>query len=234
MYEYKPLDRMRKEIRLLILEPGFGDSMLCCTLQYASLDTLTPPHYETTSYVCGDQTIKATINLHGSEVEVPATSEAVLRCMRFQDKARTLWIDAICIDQNDIEERGHQVGMMYEIYTQTSHNLIYLGSNDDNMPKVLESMGATLREMSVETRDYVDFEEMLFESWGTLQYSNAPFSFNIDQSGLVEFFQNSWFSRLWVVQEASLAFESTCYIGRYHTPLAPVLRVARWLLYNLY
>ena len=183
MYEYKPLDRHRKEIRLLTLQPGSGDDMLCCTLEHEFLDTPTPPHYETISYVCGNQAKKATINLHGSETEVPATSEAALRRMRRQDRPRILWIEAVCINENDIAERGHQVGMMYEIYTHTRHNCIYLGWSDDgSMPKVMESMEAIMREISVETRDYADFQEMLFDDIGHPNRSSNPFSFDIAQS----------------------------------------------------
>jgi hypothetical protein len=153
MYEYEPLVRERKEIRLLTLQPGSGNAMLFCTLATAYLDTPTPPRYETISYVCGDQTVKATINLHGSEVRIPATSEAALRRMRRRDRPRTLWIDAICINEADVAERGHQVGIMYEIYTHTRHNCIYLGPDDGSMPKVIKSMESVLREISVETRD---------------------------------------------------------------------------------
>ena len=233
MYEYEPLDRKRKEIRLLILQPGSGTDMLSCTLETAFLDTPTPPHYETISYVCGNQAVKATINLHGSETEVPATSEAALRRMRRKDRPRILWIDTVCINQNDIAERGHQVGMMYEIYTHTRHNCIYLGWSDDgSMPKVMESMEAIMREISVETRDYADFQEMLFDDIGHPNRSSNPFSFDIAQSGLLEFFQNSWFTRLWVVQEASLSCTGTFYSGHFHLPLSSILRCATWLEYK--
>ncbi|KAM0690170.1 hypothetical protein Q7P36_008937 [Cladosporium allicinum] len=232
MYEYRPLDRERKQIRLVILQPGLGGDTLVCTLTTAFLDLQTPPHYETVSYVCGDQTVKATINLHGSKIQVPATSEAALRRMRLKDRLRTLWIDALCINESDIEERGHQVGMMYEIYTQTSHNCIYLGLNDRNMPKVVASMKAILREISVETRDYVDFENMLSEPLENRKPAKEPFVIDIYQSGLLEFFQNPWFSRLWVVQEASLSRTSTCYVGRHRLSLVDVLRIAKWLCYK--
>jgi hypothetical protein len=232
MHKYDPLDRERKEIRLLILEPGSGDSILCCTLKHAFLDSSTPPRYETISYVCGDQTIKAPINLHSSEVEVPATSEAALRRMRRRDRPRTLWIDAICINEADIDERGHQVGIMFDIYSKTSHNCIYLGPEDSETPKVIESMEAILREISVETRGYVDFGMLLSGPSGNLKLSRTPVSPSIDQYCLIDFYQNRWFSRLWIVREASLSRVSTCYSGRFHVFLTDVLRIARWIRYK--
>jgi hypothetical protein len=234
MYVYTPLDRERKQIRLLTLQPGTGDDdeVLVCTLATAYLDTPTPLPYETISYVCGDQTIKATIDLHGSEVQVPATSEAALRRMRRRDRPRTLWIDAICINEADVAERGHQVGMMYEIYSRTSHNLIFLGSDDHDLGKVLRSIKAIMREVQAETRDYANFEALLFDRWGTPRLSNASFSIDIARSCLAELFQRPWFSRLWVVQEASLSPSSTCYFGHYRTSLERILRVAIWLRYK--
>jgi len=227
MYEYEPLDRNRKEIRLLTLQPGSGDDMLFCALATAYLDLPAPPHYETISYVCGNQTIKATINLQGSDVQVPATSEAALRCMRLRDKPRILWIDAICINQADFTERGHQVGMMYEIYTQTSHNLVYLGLDDSEMPRIVESMDAIWREILDEIKGGIDAYTTLHQR--KVGLTGVQFSIDIEQSGLLAFFGNPWFTRLWVVQEVSLSPSSTCHVRGYSAPLELILRVAKWL-----
>lgn len=234
MYEYRPLDRERKEIRLLILETGFGNDILRCTLKHAFLDASPSPVYETISYVCGNPNEKATIILHGSETQVLATSEAALRCMRLRQKRRVIWIDSICIDQNNLLERGHQVGMMYSIYSQTSHNLIWLGADDGTMPNVMNSMAAMLKEIATETRDYVDFNKLASDQTGQPLWATTPASIDLERSGLLEFFQNPWFSRLWIVQEAALAQYSTCHRGDFRVPLLCVLRVARWLYYKWY
>jgi hypothetical protein len=152
--------------------------------------------------------------------------------MRRKDRPRTLWIDAICINEADVDERGHQVGIMYEIYTHNRHNCIYLGPDDGSMLKVIESIDAILREISNETRNYAEFNEMLIESSGWSKYSDAPFSIDINQSDLWKFFENSWFSRLWVVQEAALSHISTCYCGVFHISLTDVLYVGSWLVYK--
>jgi hypothetical protein len=230
MHKYDPLDSDQKEIRLLVLQPGSGDSILCCTLIHAFLDTWPPPAYETISYVCGDQAIKAAINLHGSEVQVPATSEAALRRMRRKDKPRTLWIDSICIDERNVAERGRQVGIMYEIYTRTCHNCIYLGPDNGSTPKVVTVMEAMLHELSVVSPDYPDWYHMPFEYSRIHRLPDLPLSIDFAQSGLMEFFENPWFTRLWIVQEASLGRISTCYKGQSHVSLADVLLVAQWLM----
>ncbi|KAH7224386.1 uncharacterized protein BKA55DRAFT_545969 [Fusarium redolens] len=53
-----------------------------------------------------------------------------LQNCRLDDQDRCLWVDAICINQSDVSERTHQVGMMREIYSTASRVLIYLGIGD--------------------------------------------------------------------------------------------------------
>jgi len=231
-YPYCKLDRSAKEIRLLILEPGTGIDIIRCTLQHEDLDASPPPLYETVSYVCGDPNERAMIRLHGIRVEILATSQAALRHIRFKYKPRTLWIDSICIDKDNAKELGHQVDMLYEIYTRTSYNLVYLGPDDFDMPRVWQSMDAMCREILSETRDSVDLKKTLFGPTGQTKHSDAPFSIDIQQSGLVQFYENEWFTRLWVVQEAALSRISTCYIGQYRLPLKCVLRIAAWPRYK--
>ena len=50
--------------------------------------------------------------------------------MRLPHKSRVVWIDAICINQTDIEERSQQVEMMGLIYSKAVRNLIWLGEED--------------------------------------------------------------------------------------------------------
>ena len=231
-YSYRRLNPHRKEVRLLLLEPGTDLDPISCRLKHEFLDGPSPPLYDTISYACGESSQKATIWLHGSEVEVLATSEAALRCMRYNDRPRTLWIDSICIDQGNAKEKGHQIEMMYEIYTHTSHNLVYLGPDDGNMRNVVKSVADLCHEISYETRDFVDLKQALFGPLGQIRYSRFPFTIDIVQSGLMQFFENPWFKRLWVVQEAALSRSSTCYVGHNQLPLNHVLRAAAWLIHK--
>lgn len=52
---------------------------------------------------------------------------ASLRYLRETDSRRILWVDAICINQKDFNERGHQVGIMRDIYSKAPQVLIWLG-----------------------------------------------------------------------------------------------------------
>jgi hypothetical protein len=233
-YKYRPLDRSRQEIRLLTLEPGSGTSTLRCTLKHAFLDVTPPPIYETVSYVCGNPTRKCSIFLHGHRVRAMATSEAALRRMRLRDKPRTLWIDSICIDQNNTDEKGHQVGMMCRIYSMTCRNLIWLGPYDATLDTSVNAMEAILQEISTETRDYADFEELVGDHNDARRFSKVPLSRTVDCLAFLRLLDNPWFSRLWIVQEASLAPSSVCHYGELELPLISILRSARWLAHKWY
>jgi len=42
----------------------------------------------------------------------------------------TLWIDAICINQGDPEEKNQQLNIMVDIYAEAEETLIWMGFND--------------------------------------------------------------------------------------------------------
>jgi hypothetical protein len=231
-YQYRRLDRSRQEIWLLTLGPGSGTDMLRCTLEHAFLDIKPLPIYETISYVCGDAANKCPIILHGHGVLAMATSEAALRRMRLHDKPRTLWIDSICIHQNNAEEKGHQVGMMCQIYTNTFRNLIWLGPSNPTIAESIKAMEAILQEIAVETRDYADFKELLFDKNHTFLYSRKFLSGNVDYLAFLRILDIPWFSRLWVVQEVSLAPTSMCHCGDFEVSFTDILRSAIWLEYK--
>jgi hypothetical protein len=64
-------------------------------------------------------------------LSITANLESALRHLRLSDQQRTLWVDALCINQSDITERGSQVQLMADIYTAVSRVLIWLGPEDD-------------------------------------------------------------------------------------------------------
>src|SRR6266536_764396 len=54
---------------------------------------------------------------------------SALRHLRLKDIARTMWVDAICIDQSNIDERGHQVALMTKIYSLAKCDLLWIGDD---------------------------------------------------------------------------------------------------------
>jgi hypothetical protein len=230
-YAYRPLNKDRKEIRVLTLEPGHGDQIIRCTLSHAFLDECPIPHYETISYTCGDPALRSRIILHDNPTDVLASSAVVLRRMRRPTAQRVLWVDSICIDQENTAERGHQVGMMYEIYANTSRNLVWLGPDDEHTEQAIVCILAILNEMAKECNGVENLGTMLCDLEAMNRFSDKSLSLSHTNHekiivSLVHFFDSPWFDRLWVVQEVSLAPKSMCYRGKHKIPILDILRVA--------
>lgn len=232
---YRPLDQTKKEIRLLKIEPGLQNDDIFCTFAYAELSQKLVSYYETISYTWGDASLRGTIKVHGYVVDVPHSAEVVLRQFRLLRGERCLWIDAVCINQEDLDERSHQVSLMSDIYSKTVLNLIWLGENDaDTMKKAHESMNTVIREMMRDTNDYCDLTKHLYATMGQLLYSKTAItSTGIDWEAIRNYYSSPWFGRLWIVQEAALAAKSICYSGKSMQPLERVLKVAIWILHKI-
>lgn len=191
------------------------------------------PVYETISYVWGDKAKRGTVYLHGHIRDVPASSEAVLRRMRFPKQKRVLWIDSICINQENLRERSQQVAFMNEIYGSGSRNLIWLGEDDGYTEQALSDIRRVVEDMRVETNDFKDAETVLYDKDGYWFYSDTQLGVKIDDwPALEQFYSNPWFSRLWIVQEAALSLENVCFRGSFEFQLQDILRAGLWLWYK--
>ena len=143
---YKPLtyhDGDCMDFRLLTLKPGKKHESLCVTLWHASLDQ--PPPYEALSYVWGNPFVEegdsAEANKFKRSLVIPLNDclfpvgenlYSALQHLRNEIKPRTLWVDAICINQDDLFERGRQVRIMSQIYAKSSSVLAWLGVADED------------------------------------------------------------------------------------------------------
>ncbi|KUJ13322.1 HET-domain-containing protein, partial [Mollisia scopiformis] len=127
-FTYNPLDTLQSEIRLISLQPSQHDNDIECQLLSANLDE--QPVFEALSYEWGPPTPLSHcswIKLDGHNSPVRENLRAALSCLRFKDKARIIWIDALCINQKDVKERNHQVAQMGKIYSQASRVIAWLG-----------------------------------------------------------------------------------------------------------
>jgi hypothetical protein len=137
---YSSLDPKRHEFRLLVLKPGSHDKLLSGTLKKvrfpdnSSRRNASAP-FETVSYVWGDKRIRDTILINNTPLDIPVSAVSALKCMRLRHEERSLWIDSICINQEDLQERAQQVSMMAEIYSFAYAYLIHLGDDDDKNQK---------------------------------------------------------------------------------------------------
>ena len=128
--EYRRINS--RSIRLLILKPSTSLSKpIECRLQHVSLGEFQGPKagktYEALSYVWGARDGTMPITCDGQTLLVTPNCESALRYLRHKFTKRVLWVDAICINQQSIEERNVQVPLMNEIYTLATKVVIWLG-----------------------------------------------------------------------------------------------------------
>ena len=195
---YKLLSIERSEIRLLTVSPGSGCELLRCRLHQAFLDDTPRPTYETISYCWSDPSLQAPIILNGNKTSIPASAERSLRRMRLPDRERILWLDAVCINQNDSVERGTQVALMSQIYAQTQLNLIWLGEDDGSTPDALRAIRLILQDAKEETNNLESFSDRIWSKQGVYQFSKTGISTNVSFDSLLRFYARPWFQRLWV------------------------------------
>ena len=174
------LNHREKEIRRVILQPTNLGLSITCSLDKVSLAD--KPEYEALSYVWGNSTTRQDIMVDNLPFSATQNLAVALQHLQLPDKPRKLWIDAICINQSNVEERNAQVQMMGEIYAHANPVLIWLGEATDESNEAFDLMSAT------------EAEEDITDEAGRRIFSLC-----------FELVKREWFTRLWTVQELALA-----------------------------
>jgi hypothetical protein len=155
--------------------------------------------YEALSWCWGrnisDYGISVTKGAENYKMRVRKDLVLALKYLRHQRKPRILWIDAICIDQENSVERNQQVQMMSRIYTRAENVCIWLGEQDDQSEVAFKFIKEEITHLK-------DFDSISSDK----DYSNK-------WQALMVLMQREWFSRRWVVQELSLANKADIWCG---------------------
>ena len=128
-------------IRLLKLHPADNDLSehgLSCALEDRRLSD--DPSYEALSYTWGQPIFPETLHTHNGALNITENLALALSGLRLKDRVRYLWVDAVCINQDDTTEKGRQVAMMGLIY-KTAHQVIcWLGQSDESFGEAVETL----------------------------------------------------------------------------------------------
>ncbi|KAH8684274.1 heterokaryon incompatibility protein-domain-containing protein [Tricladium varicosporioides] len=164
---YQPLDP-NGGIRILILESNSDDAEICCGLILGNLDE--DPEYKALSYEWGSPMDPKMIKLNGKSVSVTNNLWWALWHLRKNGRITRLWIDALCINQKDDYERGHQVSMMGSIY-QNAEVICWLGrgNGNDRLDRAMRYLGTTPQK--------IESQELLY-SWET-NHRHQPSSYGL-------------------------------------------------------
>ncbi|KAG7009684.1 TPR_REGION domain-containing protein [Physcia stellaris] len=198
---YRSLDSTDKEIRLVIIKAGVAPEPIKCYLKHVSLND--SHSYAALSYVWGDLNNRVPVTLDGHAFEVTHNLGVALRYLRDPQCDRVFWIDAICIDQDNIDERSDQVRIMKEIYHFADHVVSWLGESDEHSEAAIVFLAAA--------HDNKFSREWLYHLW----------------SSEVDFIRNSlahlvcclredsrdYWKRLWITQEIAVAQDGYILVG---------------------
>ncbi|GAW18865.1 hypothetical protein ANO14919_083470 [Xylariales sp. No.14919] len=208
-YEY-PSALHTRDIRLLKILPGTGEDQIKCRLEVHELGEGVIP--EALSYVWGSpRQEKKKVLVDEKDFDVFENLYGILQALRNTNTARTVWVDAICINQADEQEKGHQVRLMREIYSKAKTTTIWLGDGGPNQDRSFDTEGSFtplppgFGGHNIDGDDLVTIIEECSKyrmdgEWDEKQWAiYAMLHRCMDQIQL-----NEWWERIWTLQEAAL------------------------------
>lgn len=205
-YAFQPL-KATSHIRVLILQPGEDGEMVRCSLKEMDLDS--KPQYEALSYCWGESSDGRVILCQGLRMTVTENLYSALIRLRKIEGSRSLWVDAICINQEDTDERTQQVQLMGQIYRQCEQCLVWLGPHND--------VDGLAYELLHRIQDFVQAERPTRDTTSLLpgklrsKHATTPGQW-IALSGL---FARPWFERIWTLQEIVLPHRALMIWGKF-------------------
>lgn len=207
-YEYATLSE-DDSIRLLELLPGTHGPI---ESKLYSVRLRAEPDFEALSYTWGSPIFPNSLYLKPSNTCLSITDNLydALKALRLRNMSRILWVDAVCINQANDEEKAHQVGMMKEIYQGARKVIVWLGRGADD-PESIE----------IQRRGFAQLEEIgrHCSSYG-FNKETSPVSLHVKDkealgnlkrltrecdASLLVLYERAWYERVWVVQEFVLA-----------------------------
>ncbi|KAF3006246.1 hypothetical protein E8E14_005215 [Neopestalotiopsis sp. 37M] len=184
---YDQLDRSAQSIRLLRIIPYANT--LDCVME--TFDIRECPRYQALSYAWGSDIASSQICINKTLVAVRNSLwDALWELKRLRERSESpfrcedyIWIDAICINQNDDVERSHQVNLMSVIFSRATQTIAWLGREENNSALAMQTLAAK--------QDPQEFTSnvSLAERWTAI---DAVFS-------------RPYFERMWIVQEVLLS-----------------------------
>lgn len=224
---YKQLDASNtSSFRILELQPGKKEAPIICNLIHARLDA--QPAYEAISYVWGSTERPIPIDCDGKRLYITDNLNDALVRVRLPDRPCMVWADSVCIDQDNPDEKGHQVQLMGDIYSNASRVLICLGNDDEGHAQKAMSLIKDVSDMVAKTLTECEQTDERFpflapdDPW--CQDDRWP-AYNC-------LLWRPWFDRGWVIQEAALAQDAVVLWGEAECSWIPFMDTQIWINYR--
>ncbi|KAF2804802.1 uncharacterized protein BDZ99DRAFT_480825 [Mytilinidion resinicola] len=217
--ETRTISLVGRQIRVLRIEPAKTlSSDIECSLFTVSLDN--NPTYNALSYLWGAPDITKPLTVNGVEIQVTVNLHAALRRIRKKKKRVVFWIDAVCINQQDLQERSSQVSFMGEIYSNAELVLAWLGEEDEDTRPAFELMKIWTKDLDESVQNARNLTTTYHnEHRETLQlYANKLYERAVNDPTYMQklfdderfpsiraVFDKPYWKRVWVQQELFLA-----------------------------
>ena len=207
VYRYWPLPPIVKHgqtppfTRIMLLGAGVGSEPLSCSLTIINVESC--PSFEALSYVWGQARAVHPVLCDGGAVAITQNLDDALRSLRLPTQARRLWVDAVCIDQQNLDERNRQVRYMRLIYSRATRVIVWLGLKVPGLEKAMD-LAETIHEIRSsdrpdETTEAVNIAELIQDvSMLAIAILTAE---EEAAKHLQALLSRDFFSRSWCVQE---------------------------------
>jgi Heterokaryon incompatibility protein (HET) len=242
-YGYTPLPSERS-IRLAQILEETPCGIPQCRLTTISLDN--GPSFIALSYTWGTPTQASERNVtadrcyrilcNGSSLAVTQNLFNFLKRARLGGPTNwptpddRIWIDAISINQDDLDERSSQVMLMADIFRSASTVIVWLGEQETETPLAIELLGPLTAAPPDKLDDLKKLQiddprmlEVLGECGGSITHWRA----------LKRMFSRTWFSRIWVVQEISFAENIVILCGSFFLSWEGCIAACEFLSYSV-
>ncbi|KAH7305455.1 heterokaryon incompatibility protein-domain-containing protein [Stachybotrys elegans] len=203
----------KHEIRVAVIQPGTRHDLV--SIQLAVVDLDDEPSYDALSYVWGDSLKLKQILCDGRQTAVTANLYWALARVRSPDKKVAVWADAICINQDDLQERSSQVGYMDRVFSNARRVWVCMGDSTHGQAEQIGKLVRDVLKNGLENRLARLRSEALFHNDGRWRY-------------LSKLLRNPWFGRAWVIQEVGLARSAIVLYGQGQFDYRDFMRVAEW------
>lgn len=204
IFDYKPING---DIRLVTLEHGVRKDAVRCKM--LDVEFSTKPTYLALSYEWGRIGESSMIWIDGGLRKVGSSLFNALVHLRKPDEDLVLWVDALCINQQNLGERNHQVELMGKIYLQATEVVIWLGLARDDSDLAMDQFKAISQSITLGKpvgRPMMRAEAIL--SWC----------------------RRTYWRRMWVIQEIQLAKSLSIYCGEERIMWAEFASARQWVI----
>ncbi|KAJ4196347.1 hypothetical protein NW767_009468 [Fusarium falciforme] len=204
---YSPLPPEETSFRLLTILPGPLDDGIACNLEVHSISG--GSKYEALSYTWGDANDLRPVLVNGIHINVTANLRVALQYLRRPSEPRVLWIDVVCINQNDNQEKLLQIQRMGCIFSSAVSVIAWLGESTPDVDQVWSTMAQigefiwTARVSGDHNLPDTDFAPGL-ASPDDLRQKGVDVD-AIDWTTIWDLCERPFWHRVWIIQELVLA-----------------------------